>query len=260
MERAPVTRQLLARRLVVSAATRPLNVGVGVAVLVAALVLGSVWLIPVAIAVYLGMVVSTLFDGDRAEEVGRLTYVEKRPQLAEIELRPFMADEVTRKVGLARDQERRLRKAIAEAAFPVHGLEHEADGLMQALDNLARRADEIYEYLGGEEESTIRERLERLRSVPSGDAAVDGANAQAVVALEEQLAVRDQLGRQLLRFDAQMEHITATLGAINAQVVRMSVEEEAAAQSRVAEQVRDLRSEVTAAADGMQEAYRELGE
>ena len=39
----------------------------------------------------------------------------------------------------------------------------------------------------------------------------------------------------------------------------MSVEEEAAAQGRVAEQVRDLRREVGAAADAMQEAYVELG-
>ena len=170
-----------------------------------------------------------------------------------------MAPEVTRKVELAREQERRLRKAIAETAFPVHGLDREADGLMHALDNLARRADGIYEYLGEEEDEAIRERLERLRGPASGDAAVDGANAQAVVALEEQLAVRDQLRRQLSRFDAQMEHITATLGAINAQIVRMSVEEEAAAQTRVAEQVRDLRSEVSAAADAMQEAYEEIG-
>jgi hypothetical protein len=55
-----------------------------------------------------------------------------------------------------------------------------------------------------------------------------------------------------------MEHIAATLGAVHAQIVRMSVEEEASEQGRVAGRVRDLRREVGASADAMQEAYREL--
>jgi len=55
-----------------------------------------------------------------------------------------------------------------------------------------------------------------------------------------------------------MEHIVATLGVIHAQIVRVSVAEEASAQRRVAEQVRDLRHEVDAAADALHEAYSEL--
>jgi hypothetical protein len=55
-----------------------------------------------------------------------------------------------------------------------------------------------------------------------------------------------------------MEHLAATLGAIHAQIVRMSVEEEAGEQRRVAEQVRDLRQEVAAAADALQEAYDDV--
>jgi len=39
----------------------------------------------------------------------------------------------------------------------------------------------------------------------------------------------------------------------------MSVEEEAGEQRRVAEQVRDLRREVAAAADALQEAYDDVG-
>jgi hypothetical protein len=79
-----------------------------------------------------------------------------------------------------------------------------------------------------------------------------------VAALQDQLDARAQLSRQLSRFDAQMEHIAATLGAVHAQIVRMSVEEQAAEQARVASRVRDLRREVGAAADALQEAYRDL--
>jgi hypothetical protein len=57
-----------------------------------------------------------------------------------------------------------------------------------------------------------------------------------------------------------MEHIAATLGAIHGQIVRMSVTEEAAAQGEVATQVRSLREEVGAVADGMREAYAQVGD
>jgi type IV secretory pathway TrbD component len=257
MERLPVTRRVLARELVVSAATRKQNVVVGAAVVVAALVLQTWWLLPIALVVYAGMVAATLFDEDRAEEVGRKTYAKsRRPKVDGL---PVLAPPITEKLALARLQEGRIRKAIAEAPLALADLGEEIDRLMQALDNLAARADMVYGYLGEEDPAAIRGRIERLRSAQGKDAAVDASNQQAVAALEEQLAAFEQLERQLSRFDAQMENIAATLGAIHAQVVRMSIEEEAAAQGRVAEQVRDLRREVASAADALQEAYGELG-
>jgi type IV secretory pathway TrbD component len=263
MERAPVTRRVLARELVVSAATRPTNVVVGVAVLVAAFVLQAWWLVPVAFAIYLGMVGATLFDGDRAERVGRKTY-EKAKAHEEARVWPSIAlpalsPAVTEKLALAHAQEERIRKAIADAPASMSDLGDEIDRLMKALDNLAARADTVHGYLQGEDAQAIRERIARLRAVDSDDSAVGAMNEQAAAALQDQLTAIEQLERQLARFDAQMEHIAATLGVIHAQIVRMSVEEEAAAQGRVAEQVRDLRREVGAAADAMQEAYVELG-
>jgi type IV secretory pathway TrbD component len=249
MERLPVTRRMLARELVVTAAVRPLNVGVGLAVLAAALVLQTWWLVPVALLVYVGMVWTTLFDADRAERVGRQVYERaRRPSASDV--RPPLAPEVTAKLELAHTQERRIRKAIAAAPSSLGDLGDEIDRLMTALDQLARRADHVHAYLRDEDPKAIRERVEQLRG--------DDAYQPAIAALEEQLAAIEQLERQVARFDAQMEHIVATLGTIHAQVVRMSVEEEAAAQGRVAEQVRDLRREVGAAADALQEAYDDL--
>jgi hypothetical protein len=257
MEHLPVTRRVLARALVVSAATRPSNVAVGAVVLVAAFVLQAWWLVPVAFAIYLGMLGATLFDADRAERVGRKTYEKARASSSGA--LPALAPAVTEKLGLAHAQEARIRKAIADAPASMGDLGDEIDRLMKALDNLAARADTVHGYLQGEDAQAIRERIARLRAVDSDDSAVGAMNEQAVAAFQDQLAAIEQLERQLARFDAQMEHIAATLGVIHAQIVRMSVEEEAAAQGRVAEQVRDLRREVGAAADAMQEAYVELG-
>jgi archaellum component FlaC len=257
MERLPVTRRVLARELVVSAATRASNVAVGAVVLVAAIVLQAWWLIPVALVIYVGMVGATLFDGDRAERVGRKTYEKARSRPSST--LPALSPAVTEKLGLARVQEERIRKAIADAPASMGDLGDEIDRLMKALDNLAARADTVHGYLQGEDAEAIRERIARLSAVDSDDSAVGAMNEQAVAALQDQLAAIEQLERQLARFDAQIEHIAATLGVIHAQIVRMSVEEEAAAQGRVAEQVRDLRREVGAAADALQEAYVELG-
>jgi hypothetical protein len=260
MERLPVTRRVLAREIVLAAAKRPLNVGVALAVLVAAIALSTVWLLPVALLVYASMVVATSLDAERAAVVGEKTYARARTRgLPPADPLPFLAAPVTEKVELARTEERRIRKAIAETHVPLVDVSTEVERLMKALEQLARHADLVYGYLSEQDESSVRARLERLQAATSEDASVANANAQAIAALEEQLAARAQLERQLSRFDAQMEHLAATLGAIHAQIVRMSVEEEAGEQRRVAEQVRDLRREVGAAADALQEAYDDVG-
>jgi hypothetical protein len=256
MERVPVTRRVLARAIVVDAAKRPLNVGVMLVVVAAAFALAALWLLPVALVVYAGLIAGTALDADRAERVGEKTYASSHlRRLPPVELTPFLSRRVTERVSLAREEEKRIRRAIAQAGVPLADVSAEVERLMAALNQLARHADRVYAYLDEQAEEPIRSRLDRLRAAPAGDASVERANAQAVSALEEQLEARSQLERQVARFDAQMEHLAATLGAIHAQIVRMSVEEEAGVQVRVAEQVRDLRREVGAAADAMQEAY-----
>jgi chromosome segregation ATPase len=196
-------------------------------------------------------------DGDVAEAVGRKVYARARggvPRPERAELSPDVAE----KLALAREAERRLFRAIHESPVPSVDVEVEVGRLMQELENLARQADRVTAYLADEDEAAVRARLDRLRRTQNGDPQIDRANAQAAAALQDQLDASHELSRQLAHFDAQMEHIAATLGAINAQIVRMSVVEEASAQVRIAEQVRDLRREVDAAADALHDAYREL--
>ena len=256
----PVNRRVLARALILNAARQPLNIAIAVCVVAAALVLGAWWLVPIGLLFYAGMVVATLFDGDRAERVGRAAYDKRRVKQPKPDGRlPALAPPVTEKLALARAEERRIRNAIADAPLSMQDVGDEVDRLMQELDKLAVRADIVYGYLQNGDPAAVEERVVRLRSAISDDPAVSVANEQAVAALEDQLGAMRQLELQLSRFDAQMEHIAATLGVIHAQIVRMSIEEEAAAQGRVAEKVRELRTEVGAAALALQEAYAELG-
>jgi hypothetical protein len=255
MDNAPVTRRVLAREIVVSAAKRPLNIAVAGVVVAAAFVFAAVWLLPLALLIYLGMIVATALDGDRAERVGEATYAKRKKQLpaaAPVEFPPYLSPRVTERVAAAVTEEQRLRKSLADTPFvEVSG---EVDRLMAALAELAKHADRLEAYLAEEDEAAIRRRLERLREV-ADDPAVGRVNAEAAAALEEQLEARAQVERHVARFDAQIQHIAASLGAMHAQVLRMSVEEEAGAQRRLADEVRALRREVGTTADALEEAF-----
>jgi hypothetical protein len=256
MTGALVTRRVLARELALNAATRPLNVAVPAGVVVAAMLL-TWWLLPVAAVVYAALVVTTFLDEDIAEAVGRGVYARARAALGRAEignLTPSVAD----RLALAGEAHQRIRHAIAESQIPLADVETEVERLMHELEKLACKADLVARYLADESEVGLRRRLQQLRRSTSCDSELDEATAQVAAALEDQLHARAQLGRQLSRFDAQMQHIVATLGFIHAQIVRVSVAEEASEQRRVADQVRDLRDEVDAIADALHEAYREL--
>lgn len=256
MARALVTRRVLARELAVHAATRPLNVGVPVAVAVAALLLAW-WLLPVALVVYGALVAATFLDGDVAESVGRDVYARVRRELPE-RAAAELSRGVAARLGMAYKAEERIRRAIDESGVPLADVQGEVDHLMNELEKMARQADRLTAYLAEEDEGALQRRLARLRRTDKDDPQVEHLNAQAAAALEDQLAARAQLERRLSQFEGQMEHIVATLGVIHAQIVRMSVEEEAAAQGRVAEQVRSLRHEIGAVADALRDASREL--
>jgi hypothetical protein len=253
-----VTRRTLMRELVRNAALRPLNVGVPAGVAAASLLLHAVWLLPFAAAVYVAMAVATFFDGDEAERVGRAAYersrVTHRPRLETATLAPPIAWKLER----ARTEEERIRDAIEQAAVPRYDVTDEVARLMIGLERLAERAQQIHEYLTGQDEPAMRERLRALRAASTGDAAVDAANAEAAAALAEQLEVTLQLERHLARFDAQMEHAIASLGSIHGQIVRINATEEAAAQRDVAADVRSLRRDVNVTAEAMNETYDEV--
>jgi hypothetical protein len=243
MVQLPVTRRVLARELLFNAASRPLNVAVPLGVLVAASVL-TLWLIPLAALAYGGLVLATFLDGDVAESVGHEVYARRRDVQTALRY-SALSESAAASLALAYETEARIQSTLDESPIPFPEIKGEVKALLHELENLARQVDRLSRYLGGEDEAAFRARLER-------------ANPVVAATLQQQFHARTQLSLRVTQFEAQMEHIAATLGLVHAQIMRMTAAEEASAQTRVAEQIRSLRSEVDATAAAFDEAYGEL--
>jgi hypothetical protein len=261
-ERQLVTRDLLRRQLILNAARKPLALGVGGAILLAAAIIGTVWLVPVAVVIYLALGITTLFDGDEAERVGEAVYAKARG-LSEPEGRELpqtLSPGIAALVERARLEEGRIVAAIAGADLPLEEVKAEVEGLATEMERIAGRAQAIDSYLSGYDADDLRRRRDELRRDAGDDPGVRDARDRAVRAIDEQLQVGDALRNELSRFRAEMEHQIASLAVLHGQVVRISVSEDPRLQRAVAHDLRDLRARVGELADGLGRATAELDE
>jgi methyl-accepting chemotaxis protein len=246
-----VTRSSLQRSLVVNALTKPLNVLVPAAVVVAGIALGALWLIGVAVVIYAVLALLTFFDAGEAERVGKRVYGSAAkgvapPKQADLSR---LAPPIAQQLGSARSEEARIRTAVQDADLPFSEVTTETDALVQAMESIAIRAQRVYDYLASHDPRPVQARLSQLQSAGQGDGELSKA-------LQEQLAAYEKLSAQLQRFYDEMEHITASLATVGAQVVSMSAAGQGeSGQRELAGQVRDLRDQVNALSDGMREAY-----
>jgi len=249
LERELVTRKTLQRRLAFNAATKPLPVVVASTVGIAALLLGALWLLAVAVGLYVALMLTTFFDGDEAERVGRDAY-ERARRLRRARALPFsLAPEIAALIERARIEEQRIVEAIASGGLNVTELAREVDSLTAELERTASRAQLLWDYLEQQQPNEVRRQLDALRRQSDGGAATARARERAAAALEDRLRVTDTLAAELARFRAEMEHSIASLGVVHGQVVRMSVAEGTTARDAVTRDVRALRDRVTAVAD-----------
>jgi hypothetical protein len=260
MDRKPVTRKELQRALVVNAATKPVNVAVPAAVVVLGLILGTVWLVPVAVLVYAALVVVTFFDGGEADKVadrlyGRDPAALKRAEETRARKVGEYAPEIADLLENALSQEQAIRRVIVESDLPFDEVSAEVDQLVRAMEKIADRAQKVYAFLETQDRERAERRLGELRA--GDDDLSDTDRAQLVKALEDQLQAIDALQRQLTRFRAEMEHTTTTLHTIYAQLVQMSVATDAVGEQQVAEQLRSLREQVGAASQSIAEVFDE---
>jgi hypothetical protein len=236
MAMAPRTRQVLARRLVFDAATRPLNVGVPAAVVVVALVLGALWLVPVALLVYGGLVAETLFRGkaqvDRRSETVR--------QVDTARLPPELAGPLVE----SRAEAERIREAIAQAERPLPEVGDEVDQLIEETDRIARRGQLVHDYLAEQDPDAIERKLEQFRRDAAASPAAAGALHDAIAAHEEHLAVIRELEALIVRLAAELEHLRASLAVVRGQLLRVGAAEDSFMEQELARQLRELRGGV----------------
>lgn len=254
-----VTRKTLRRELALNAATKPLALSVGAGVAVAAFVVGTPWLLAVAIVAYVALAVTTLFDPEEAGRVGRDTYRRATtPGRARTEVPKGLAPDISALVHRAHVEEARIQRAIEESGLPFTDVSIEVEHLMSELERNARRAQVLWTYLAEQRPFELRRRLVALSEETGGGVEMARSRERAVAAIEHQLQVGETLRAEYIRFDAEVEHLIASLGVVHGELVRISVADDAIAQDGLAGQVRDLRRRVGDVAEGMSEAAKGL--
>ena len=248
----PYRRSEFAGALAANAAAKPFNLGVLIATMAAAVLVGGT--IPVALAVallvYAAACVRTFFDTDEADRVlarerrgraGRLASADPRLKLDEL------APPIREHVRAARRREATIREAIERSELPYPEVSAEVDGFVRAMERTAARAETLYEALADNPPEQVERRLAQVRTEPGREALVD--------ALEHQARVQRRMQAQLQRFYDEMERMTVELDTIRGSLVSLSATEGAQAQERLAGDVRSLRERMGTVADGMAEAF-----
>ncbi|MEA2494325.1 MAG: hypothetical protein QOJ29_2236, partial [Thermoleophilaceae bacterium] len=226
----------------------PINVVVPAAIAVVGLIVGVGWLIPVAVLVYVALVIATFFDSKEAEAVGERRRGPSAPAQRAIDPAQ-LAPPIAERLQQALDEERQIRETIAGADVDLDTVSGEVDGLVANLEKSAQRAQLVYAYLAEQDSRTLARRAQELARSQDPD------SQRAAAAVRDQMKLAEDLEATLKRFYAQMDHAVVSLQTIRGELVRISVAGEEEKQAETAERVRDLRNEVGAMADGMREAY-----
>lgn len=149
----------------------------------------------------------------------------------------------------ALERERRVRDAVGAARLPYAEVLDEVDRFVGAMEGTAGRAQLLHDALSETPPAGVEARLEELRTEN------DPARRDLVEALAGQVDVLRRMERQLQAFYDRMERILVELDTVRGHLVSASASTDAADQRQLAAEVRGLREQVGALADGMSEAY-----
>jgi hypothetical protein len=254
----PLTRGELNRFLVANALTKAWpNVIVPALVAAAGVLIGLGWLVvPIAIVAWVALSAITYFDGDEAEQVaGRMRERRAVAARAEPRLDPAsLAGPIGTQLGDVLAQEQRIREAIERADLPFTEVSDEVDTFVRAAERTAGRAQLLYEYLTDQDPRQVEERLRAVRLAAESGNESQKALADALAAQLEAIRLAEH---KLQAFYTEMERIAVELGNIRGQLLSVSAATEAASQRELAGNVRDLREQMGAVAEGMSEALEE---
>ena len=218
-------------------------------VLIAGLVLNLFLpVLAVGLVVYGIAAARTYFDEDEASKVLQRERAKRRHALEKPRLDPaLLAPEIGGLVRAAHERRARIAEAIERAQLPYEEVAAEVDRFVVAIEQTAGRAELLYEALADTPPTTVQARLREVEGQPE--------RAELKQALTHQVEVQQRMGVQLQRFYDQMERLLVELDTVRANLVSVSASTDAANQQDLADDVRGLREEVGALAEGMSEAY-----
>jgi chromosome segregation ATPase len=245
----PYSRSQFNQALLANAALNPFNVLLLAGMLVAGLLL-DVFLVvlPVALVVYGIAAARTYFDEDEANKVLTRERGRRRSKLERGRIDPgTLAPPIRQLVEGGRAREARIREAIERAELPYTEVSDEVDRFIGAMDGSAARAELLYEALAESPPEVVEQRLRQAEADPS--------RAELAGALRNQLGILRRMEGQLQRFYDEMQRMLVELDTVRASLVSVSASSEAANQQTLAAEVRGLRDELGAVAEGMSEAY-----
>ena len=253
-ERArPFSRSEYNRALIANALLDPFAVVLLAVMLIAGLLLGQLAILAATGAVfYLAAAGRAYFDEEVAQTVLERERQKRREALERGRRRVdphSLAPPIAGLLHGALQREGRIRDAVERAELPYTEVLDEVDGFVRAIEATAARAQLLYEALAESPPERVEARLAELGR------SSDGARSELVGALGGQLAVLRRMERQLQAFYDQMEKILVELDTVRGNLVSVSASTEAANQQQLAAEVRGLREEVGALAEGMSEAY-----
>jgi len=159
---------------------------------------------------------------------------------------PALAPPIARHYEAARRIQASIHAAVQSAQLPYGDVAREIDGLMQQLWQSAQRANLLHQTLAETPVEQIERRLDELRFEKK---------PELTEALQEQLAAQRRIKSQLDRYDAEMERIVVELDTVRANIVSVSVSGDFDNQQRLAGTVRELRDEMSAVGEGIEQAY-----
>jgi chromosome segregation ATPase len=245
----PYSKSQFNRALIANAVLNPFNVLLLAGMLVAGLLLDVfVVVLPVALVVYGIAAARTYFDEDEANKVLERERGRHRRHLEQGRIDPAtLAAPIRELVEGGRAREARIREAIERAELPYTEVSDEVDRFIGAMDGSAARAELLYEALAESPPDTVEHRLREAEGEP--------AKAELAAALGNQLSVLRRMEGQLERFYDEMQRMLVELDTVRASLVSVSASSEAANQQKLAAEVRGLRDELGAVAEGMSEAY-----
>ena len=225
--------------------------GIAVVGLIAGLPVGM--LLVIAVVAWLALSGVTYFDADEAEKVAERDRARRRGRIEagrRVDMRT-LAPPVAGHLQQVLAQEARIREAITRGDLPFGEVSDEVDTFVRAAEKTAARAELLYEYLADQDPGRVEYRYQQVR------AAADPSKKALAEALWTQLQAMRRAQKELEAFYTEMERIAVELGNIRGQLLSVSAASEGATQRQLASDVRDLREQMGAVAEGMNEALAE---